>query len=56
LHRIEPSSGFAAMMLVHLTNRSRQPVAGVMTIFNFVKQFSEFGTLALSGGGSALAR
>jgi hypothetical protein len=39
-----------------LTNRWSQPLAGVMTTFNFMKQFSIFATLALASGGSAPSR
>jgi hypothetical protein len=36
----------------HLTNRSSQPLAGVMTRLDFMKQFSMFATLAAASGGS----
>jgi hypothetical protein len=39
-----------------LTNRSSQPLAFVKSTFDFVKQFSEFATLAAASGGSALSR
>jgi len=37
-----------------LTNRWSQPLAGAMTRFDFMKQFSVFATLAVASGGSAL--
>jgi len=37
-------------------NRSNQSLAVVMTRFDFMKQFSEFATLAPASGGSALSR
>jgi hypothetical protein len=40
----------------HLTNRWSQPPAVVTTTFNFMKEFSEFATLAAASGGSALSR
>jgi hypothetical protein len=40
----------------HLTNRWSQPLAAVMTTFNFMKQFSMFAALAPASGGSALSR
>jgi hypothetical protein len=39
-----------------LTNRWSQPLAVVMTRFNFIKQLSMFATLALASGGSAFSR
>jgi hypothetical protein len=39
-----------------LTNRWSQPLAGVMTTFGFIKQFSDFVTLAAASGGSAQTR
>jgi len=39
-----------------LTNRWSQPLAVVMTRFNFMKQFPKFATLALASGGSAPSR
>jgi len=39
-----------------LTNRSSQPLAGVMTTFDFMKPFQMFATLASASGGSALSR
>jgi hypothetical protein len=39
-----------------LTNRWSQPLAAVMTRFNFMKQFSMFAMLAAASGGSALSR
>jgi len=39
-----------------LTNRWSQPLAGVTSTFNFMKQFPEFATLAVTSGGSALSR
>jgi len=35
---------------MHLTSRWSQPLAGVMRRFNFMKQFSEFATLAAASG------
>jgi len=40
----------------HLTNRWSQPLAVVMSMFDFMKQFPEFATLALASGGSARSR
>jgi hypothetical protein len=42
--------------LKDLTNRSSQPLAAVMTRFNFMKGFPEFATLAAASGGSAFSR
>ncbi len=39
-----------------LTNRWSQPLAVVMSTFDFVKQFSMFATLAAASGGSAPSR
>jgi hypothetical protein len=39
-----------------LTNRWSQPLAVAMRAFNFMKQFSEFSTLAAARGGSAWSR
>ena len=39
-----------------LTNRWSQPLAVVKSIFDFMKQFLMFATLALASGGSALSR
>jgi hypothetical protein len=36
--------------------RWSQPLAGAMTTFDFMKQFSMFGTLALASGGLSLSR
>ena len=35
----------------HLTNRWSQPLAGVMSRFDFMKQFPMFATLVLASGG-----
>jgi hypothetical protein len=43
-------------MILHLTSRSSQPLAVVMTAFDFMKQFSMFVALAAASGGSALSR
>jgi hypothetical protein len=40
----------------HLTNRWSQPLAIVMTTFDFMKQSSMFATLAAASGGSAPSR
>ena len=40
----------------HLTNRWSQPLAIVMTTFDFMKQFPVFATLASASGGSAPSR
>ena len=40
----------------HLTNRSSQPLAAVMSTLNFMKQFSMFAGLAAASGGSAPSR
>jgi hypothetical protein len=37
-------------------NRSSQPLAAVMSTFNFMKQFSMFAGLAAASGGSAPSR
>jgi hypothetical protein len=42
--------------LIHLTNRSSQPLAVAMSRFDFMKQFSMVATLALASGGSAPSR
>src|SRR5262249_36323162 len=39
-----------------LTNRSNQPLAVVISCFDFMKQFSEFATLTATSGSSALSR
>jgi hypothetical protein len=39
-----------------LTNRWSQPLAVVMTTFDFMKQFSMFATLAAASAGSAPSR
>jgi hypothetical protein len=39
-----------------LTNRRSQPLAVVMSMFNFMKQFSMFATLGAAGGGSSRSR
>src|SRR5437016_6684800 len=39
-----------------LTERCRQPLADLMTTFDFMKQFPEFATLAAASGGSAPSR
>jgi len=39
-----------------LTNRWSQPLAAVMSTFDFMKQFPVFATLAPASGGSALSR
>jgi hypothetical protein len=39
-----------------LTNRWSQPLAAVMTRFDFMKQFFVFATLAPASGGSAPSR
>src|SRR5207249_2244248 len=39
-----------------LTNRWSQPLAVVMSTFDFMKQFSMFATLAAASGGSASSR
>jgi hypothetical protein len=39
-----------------LTNRWSQPLAVVISCFDFMKQFSMFATLALASGGSAPSR
>jgi hypothetical protein len=41
---------------IHLTNRSSQPLAAMKSTFYFMKRFSEFATLAVASGGSALFR
>jgi len=40
----------------HLTNRWSQPLAGVKSTFDFMKQYSMFAALAAASGGSALSR
>jgi hypothetical protein len=40
----------------HLTNRSSQPLAVMITTFDFVKQFSMFAALPPASGGSAPSR
>jgi len=47
---------FSALNTSHLTNRCSQPLAVVKSTFDFMKQFSMFGTLAVASGGSALSR
>jgi len=47
---------FSALNTSHLTNRWSQPLAALMSTFNFMKQFSMFATLALASGGSAPSR
>jgi hypothetical protein len=42
--------------LTGLTNRSSQPLAVVMTMFDFMKQFSMFAAPAAASGGSARSR
>ena len=42
--------------LSHLTIRSSQPLAVVMSTFDFMKQPLEFSTLAAASGGSAPSR
>jgi len=39
-----------------LTKRCSQPLAAVMSTFDFMKQFSMFAALAAASGGSALYR
>jgi len=39
-----------------LTNRWSQPLAGVMRVFDFMKQFPMFATLAPASGVSAPSR
>ena len=39
-----------------LTNRWSQPLAEAMTMFDFMKQFPMFATLAAASGGSAPSR
>jgi len=39
-----------------LTNRWSQPLAGVKSTFNFMKQFPVFATLGPASGGSAPSR
>jgi hypothetical protein len=50
------SALFAVDTARHLTNRSSQPLAAVMTTFDFMKQFPMFATLAAASGGSAQSR
>jgi hypothetical protein len=52
---IEPIA-YEKLSCPHLTNRSSQPLAVVMTRFNFMKQFSVFATLGAASGGSAPSR
>jgi len=40
----------------HLTNRWSQPLVGVKSTFDFMKEFQMFATLAAASGGSALSR
>jgi hypothetical protein len=40
----------------HLTNRWSQPLAVVMSTFDFMKQFSMFATLSAASGGSTRSR
>ncbi len=47
------SSGWTAD---HLTNRWSQPLAVVISWFDFMKQFSMFATVAAASGGSAPSR
>ena len=47
---------FSALNTSHLTNRRSQPLAGPMTTFDFIKQFSMFAMLAAASGGSAPSR
>ncbi len=42
--------------MTDLTNRWSQPLAVVMTAFDFMKHFREFATLAAASGGSAPSR
>jgi hypothetical protein len=42
--------------IIRLTNRWSQPLAAVMRIFDFMKQFSMLRKLAAASGGSALSR
>jgi len=44
------------MTIRHLTNRWSQPLAGVMSRFDFMKQSFMFATLAAASGGSARSR
>ena len=50
------SVSVSSIMGKHLTNRWSQPLAVVMTRFDFMKEFPEFATLAPASGGSALSR
>jgi hypothetical protein len=47
---------FVSSHTKRLTNRWSQPLAVVMTRFNFMKQFPVFAILALASGGSAPSR
>jgi hypothetical protein len=47
---------FIVKLVNHLTNRWSQPLAAVMTRFNFMKQFSTLRKLAATSGGSAPSR
>jgi hypothetical protein len=47
---------FSPLNTSHLTTRSRQPLAGVKSTLNFMKQFPVFATLAPASGGSAPSR
>jgi hypothetical protein len=38
---------------MRLTNRWSQPLAAVLSTFDFMKEFSMFATLAAASGGSA---
>jgi hypothetical protein len=56
IQRFASSITFAVRALTGLTNRWSQPLAAVMTTFNFMKEFSMFATLAPASGGSARSR
>jgi hypothetical protein len=43
-------------MTIGLTNRWSQPLAAMKSTFDFMKQFSMFGSLAAAIGGSAPSR
>jgi hypothetical protein len=47
---------FSSWTAGHLTNRLSQPLAGAMSRFDFMKQFSMFAALAAGSGGSAPSR
>jgi hypothetical protein len=47
---------FSALDISHLTNRWSQPLAGLMTRFDFMKQLSMLRKLAIASGGSAPSR